>query len=292
MLKQSHQTLHDFLSKARETPGESSLAGEIFEAMASAVLANGGVFPVRRLRDGLKGMLTLTAKDGFHVDLVCPLPSQAASSGVSGPSISSKAVSSSPSSSLVVVNNNVCSRPLKRLRTEIDDAFTSNQVDDDPEERKVGGIDAEKVGVTVSPNEVIFGNVAEVGSIPERVLARPSFRTLVGVDAFVKPDTAFQITVANKHPIKIGKFNSQVAAHLKSPLRFFFVVPSQETFDSFELQTYQFNPAKRCPHSNKVETKSCKDCAIKDKNLDQYVMHLPFRFDAFHVDDKISFAPH
>ena len=87
--------------------------------------------------------------------------------------------------------------------------------------------------------ETAFRRLAELGPFEEERLYRPMHNTLETVDSFVSRKWLFQITVANKHDVKVSGLNkvlkrlTDIGDSTETP-RLFFVVPKSVYEDGYE----------------------------------------------------------
>uniref|UniRef100_A0A7S0WNW8 Crinkler (CRN) family protein n=1 Tax=Chlamydomonas leiostraca TaxID=1034604 RepID=A0A7S0WNW8_9CHLO len=74
--------------------------------------------------------------------------------------------------------------------------------------RDLDGPEQGKVTITRSPLMPPFRSLGEVSQIPAGVYARLRSRTFAAVDALIKPNMLFQMSVGSEHPVKLAGLNA------------------------------------------------------------------------------------
>ena len=122
----------------------------------------------------------------------------------------------------------------------------------------------ENLIIPPSSNPKVYGNLGEIQALPPMVYARPDKRTAKSIDALMKPNWLFQVTVSDRHPCREDGLADALNAmgittatllrlHLvrnphgllppfvrvpaRPPPRLYFVVP-KDKFPHFGVQSY------------------------------------------------------
>ncbi|RHZ71427.1 hypothetical protein Glove_258g33 [Diversispora epigaea] len=95
--------------------------------------------------------------------------------------------------------------------------------------------------------KLIFNNISE---IKEGMYCQPKQKNFASVDAIITPDTLFQMTVSNNHPINISSLKNLINKlgdeSGTNPINFYFVLP-KDLYRNFQIQKLHKNNAKVMP---------------------------------------------
>ncbi|RHZ85215.1 hypothetical protein Glove_69g70 [Diversispora epigaea] len=95
--------------------------------------------------------------------------------------------------------------------------------------------------------KLIFNNISE---IKEGMYCQPKQKNFASVDAIIAPDTLFQMTVSNNHPININGLKNLInklgGESGTNPINFYFVLP-KGLYENFQIQKLHKNNAKVMP---------------------------------------------
>ena len=85
---------------------------------------------------------------------------------------------------------------------------------------------------------VLFWKLRELSMLADKVYAHPRTKILGAVDALMRPDKMFQMTIGEKHPIKAARLQDAMAMlQPQGQLRLYFVIP-RDRWDDFKEQPY------------------------------------------------------
>jgi len=169
--------------------------------------------------------------------------------------------------------------PQGGVNRKADDDDNDDDEDDDEEDEKNPELNEDELDLGH-----VFRDLSEIKDIPSGVYAYPSWRTLAAVDSVVSPDKLFQMTVAERHGIKVEGLKDLLHQLPKRKMyRLYFVVPS-EHYESFQAQSFvekkepkkkgepKKEPNKRGSKKGKVQ----KEAQGKQLQVEQWVLRLEY----------------
>ncbi len=290
--KEDRRKLADIIKSANESEGMAALAGHLYEGVATALLQRGGEFPIRELHkprsgiDSKTGVLKVTVKkDGCALRIEWHAAPPSPQTKYKLPAVTYLHLDKS---SRLRASN-------KRRKPDSDGDPSSDESKFNCKEDKYfhrDDHDTSDVEDVEDHESFIFDKTSKVSDLPPSTFGLPTFRNLVGADVIVRPNHAFQMTVSSSHRVSISTFRKEIMVHMAKPVDFMFVVPDDDTFRTFKLQTFKLNKSEKCKHKDSPGG-DCISCAEEATDLKQYVVLLPVpEFDwSSPSQDPPSWAP-